>query len=293
MKKVTVILSVLIFLSVVTGGLWAQEIKFPNVSQKASVFQAVGLTDVTITYHRPGVKERVIWGELVPYDKIWRTGANNATTIEFSTDVEIEGNKLPAGKYGLYTIPGKEEWTFIFSKQNNLWGEGGYKEEEDALRVKVTPGSGPHCEWMNFVFTDLSEDSAKVVLRWEKVMVGFTVKVDTKAMVLKSIESTMGRYWVPAYRAADYAFENEMLDKAKGWIDTSVSIQAAYWNMLLKAKIYKKTAKTKNDEKMVVKILEEALALGAKLPEGQQGYVKEAKELFEEWTGKKWVEKKK
>jgi len=293
MKKVTVILSVLIFLSVVTGGLWAQEIKFPNVSQKASVFQAVGLTDVTITYHRPGVKERVIWGELVPYDKIWRTGANSATTIEFGTDVEIEGNKLAAGKYGLYTIPGKEEWTFIFSKQNNLWGEGGYKEEEDALRVKVTPGSGPHCEWMNFVFTDLSESSAKVVLRWEKVMVGFTVKVDTKAMVLKSIESTMGRYWVPAYRAANYAFENEMLDKAKGWIDTSVSIQAAYWNMLLKARVYKKTAKTKNDEKMAVKILEEALMLGKKLPEAQQGYTEEGKKLFEEWTGKKWVEKKK
>ena len=95
MKKVTVILSVLIFLSVVTGGLWAQEIKFPNVSQKATVFQAIGLTDVTITYHRPGVKGRVIWGELVPYDKIWRTGANNATTIEFSTDVEIEaGGRL-------------------------------------------------------------------------------------------------------------------------------------------------------------------------------------------------------
>lgn len=293
MRKVTVILSVLIFLSVVTSGLWAQEIKFPNVSQKASVLQTVGLTDVTITYHRPGVKERTIWGDLVPYDKIWRTGANAATTIEFSSDVTIEGNKLAAGKYGLYTIPGKNEWTFIFSKQNNLWGESGYKETEDALRIKVKPGSGPHCEWMNFVFAGLSGDSAKVVLRWEKVMVGFTIKVDTKATVVKSIEKTMGRYWVPAYRAADYAFENEMVDKAKSWIDTSVSIQGIYWNMLLKAKIYKKTAKTKKDEKMAVKILEKALMLGKKLPEAQQGYTKEGKTLFEEWTGKKWADKKK
>ncbi len=287
-------MSVLVFLSMVTGSLWAQEIKTPKPSPKATVFQEIGLSDVTITYHRPGVKERVIWGDLVPYDKIWRTGANNATTIEFSGDVTIDGNKLAAGKYGLYTIPGKAEWTFIFSKQNSLWGAGGYKESEDALRIKVKPGSGPHhCEWMNFGFADLSDGSAKVVLRWEKLMVGFTVKVDTKGMVLKSIERTMGRYWVPAYRAADYAFENEMLDKAKDWIDTSVGIQAIYWNMLLKAKIYKKTAKTKKDEKMAVKILDKALFLGTKLPESQQGYTKEGKELFEKWTGKKWVEKKK
>lgn len=293
MRKVTLVLTILVFLSVTAGNLWAQEIKVPKPSPKASVFQEIGLIDVTITYHRPGVKGRTIWGDLVPYDKIWRTGANNATTIEFSNDVSIEGNKLAAGKYGLYTIPGKEEWVFIFSKQNSLWGTGGYKEAEDALRIKVKPGSGPHCEWMNFVFADLSDDSAKVVLRWEKVMVGFTIKVDTKGMVLKGIERTMGGYWVPAYRAADFAFENEMLDKAKGWIDTSVNIQAAYWNMFLKAKIYKKTAKTKKDEKMAIKILHKALDLGAKLPERQQGYTKEAKELFEKWTGKKWVEKKK
>jgi hypothetical protein len=287
MKKVILILALAVFLCTAAGNLWAQEVKFPNVSQKASVFQTIGLTDVTITFHRPGVKGRVIWGGLVPYDKIWRTGANNATIIEFSNDVMIEGNSLPAGKYGLYTIPGQEEWTFIFSKQTDLWGDSGYKEEEDALRVKVKPAQAPDCEWMMFAFTDLSEDSAKLVLRWEKLMVGFTIKIDTQAMILKNIENTIGRYWITPYRAANFAFGKEMMDKAKEWIDMSVNIQPIYWNMFLKAKIYKKMAKTKAEEKQALALLEKAVALSKQLPEAQQDYATEAVKLLDEWKGKK------
>lgn len=266
---------------------WAQELKFPRISQGAKVSQTIGLTDVEITYHRPGVKGRVIWGGLVPYDKIWRTGANEATTIAFSHDVMIEGKKLEAGTYGLFTIPGKNEWTFVFSKQANIWGAYTYKKDQDVLRINVKPDSAPHCEWMNFMFTDLKEDSAKVILHWEKLMVGFTVTVDTKAMVLKNIENTMDRYWVPPYRAAGYAFENDLPQKAKEWIDISTMLNQSYWNILLKAKIYKKLAKSKRETRQAIKILEKALLLGKKLPERQQGYVKEAKELLKEWTGKK------
>jgi hypothetical protein len=288
MRKVTLILVVLFFLSSLTAGsLMAQEIEFPRPSQWASVAQTIGLTDVTVTYHRPGVKGRVIWGGLVPYDKMWRTGANNATTIEFSSDVLVEGNKLAAGKYGLFTIPTKDEWTFIFSKQADLWGTSGYKEERDALRVKVKAMSAPHCEWMMFAFADLKEDSAKVVLHWEKLMVGFTIKVDTGAMVLKNIEKTMDRYWSPPYRAANYAFDNEMFDKAKEWIDVSVALKVSYWNMRLKAMIYKKLAKTKKEHKEAVRILEKAILLGKELPERLQQYVAEGKKLLEEWKGKK------
>lgn len=285
MKQLTLILLVLVL------GLfsiqWAQDLQLPQPSPSAKVFQAIGLTDVEIVYHRPGVKGRVIWGELVPYDKIWRTGANEATTIEFSSDVMIEGNKLGAGKYGLFTIPGKSEWTFIFSKQANLWGTGGYKQEEDALRIKVKPAAAPFCERMHFMFADVKDDSAKVILHWEKLMVGFTVKVDTKAKVLKNIERAMGRFWVTPFRAANYAFENEMFDKAKEWINTSTALKEIYWNMLLKAKIYKKLAKTKMETKDAVKILEKALLLGKQLPKQQQQYVEEAKKLLAEWTGKK------
>lgn len=281
------VLVVLVFVSLLTVGLWAQEIKFPNVSQKASVTQTIGLTDVAINYYRPGVKGRVIWGDLVPYDKVWRTGANNATTIEFSNEVMIEGNKLAAGKYGLFTIPGKDEWVFIFSKQADIWGDYGYKDSEDVLRVKVKPEEAPFCEWMMFGFGDLTEDSAKVMLHWEKLMVGFTVKVDTKGMIVKSIEKVMDRYWTPAYRSADYAFSNGMLDNAKKWIDVSVGIKTVYWNMVLKAKIYKQMAKTKKEEAEATKILEKAILLGKELPENQQSYVEEGKKLLQEWKTKK------
>lgn len=287
MKKTTLVLVVLVFAGILTAGLWAQEIKFPNVSQKASVTQTIGLTDVTINFYRPGVKGRVIWGELVPYDKVWRTGANNATTIEFSSDVVIEGNKLAAGKYAIFTIPGKDEWVFIFSKQTDIWGDYGYKESEDVLRVKVKPEEASLCEWMMFVFGDLTEDSAKVMLRWEKLMVGFTVKVDTKGMILNNIEKAMEGYGMASYRSANYAFKNEMLDNAKKWIDISVDIKPIYWSMLLKAKIYKKMAKTKKEEAEAVKTLEKAILLGKDLPENQQSYVEDGKKLLQEWKGKK------
>lgn len=288
MRKITMIVVGLVFLSMVTSGsLWSQELKFPRVSQGASNSQTIGLTDVTITYHRPGVKGRVIWGGLVPYDKVWRTGANEATTIEFSHDVMVEGNKLAAGTYGLFTIPGKTEWTFIFSKQSEIWGAGGYKQEEDVLRVKAQPMAAPHCEWMKFGFADLKEDSAKVILHWEKLMVGFTVNVDTRGMVLGNIKKTMGRYWVSPYYAADYAFKGEMYDKAKEWIDMSVALKQSYWNMVLQAKIYKKLAKTKKEVKHAIKILEKAVMLIKDLRERQKKYADEGPKLLEEWKGKK------
>ena len=281
------VLVVLVFASLLTAGLWAQDIKFPSVSQKASVTQTIGLTDVSINYYRPGVKGRVIWGGLVPYDKVWRTGANNATTIEFTNDVTIEGNKLAAGKYALFTIPGQDEWVFIFNKQVDLWGDYGYKESEDVLRINVKPEEAPFCEWMMFAFNNLSEDSANVMLHWEKLMVGFTVKVDTKGLILNSIEKNMESFAVSAYRSASYAFKNEMFDNAKKWVDISVSIKPMYWSELLKAKIYKQLAKTKKEKAEAVKILEKAILLGKDLPENQQSYVEDGKKLLQEWKGKK------
>ena len=288
MKKFKVMTMIFLFVGfAVVRGLWVQDLKFPQVSPAATVTQTVGLTEIAISYHRPGVKGRTIWGDLVPYDKVWRAGANEATTIEFSHDVTVEGQALKAGKYGFFAVPGKSEWTVVFSKQADIWGTYGYKEDQDVLRVKVKAVAAPHCEWLNFKFAKLSEDSAVVVLHWEKLMVPFAVKVDTSGIVSGNIEKTMGRYWVSPYYAADFAFKHDMLDKAKEYIGVSTSINKMYWNTLLKAKIYKKMAKTKKETKQAVNILKEALLLGEKLPERQQGYVKEGKKLLEEWTAKK------
>ena len=155
---------------------YAQENKI-RLSPKASVMQTVGFTDVTIDYSRPGVKGRTIWGALVPYNKVWRAGANEATTINFSTDVTIEGKSLPAGKYGFFTIPNKDSWTLIFNKVADQWGAFQYNEAEDALRVTVKPESNNFQEWLAYTITKTGDKSAVVSLEWEKLKVPFKIEV--------------------------------------------------------------------------------------------------------------------
>jgi hypothetical protein len=161
-----------------------------RASLKAAVMQRLGVdTDITISYGRPGVKGRKIWGDLVPYglapgDKYsknkpypWRAGANEVTTIEFNKDVLIQGNKLAAGKYGIHMIPSEKDWIIIFSKNAAGWGSFAYSEAEDALRVTVTPVPAPHQEWLAFGFDDLAGTSATAYLWWEKLKVPFKVEV--------------------------------------------------------------------------------------------------------------------
>lgn len=148
-----------------------------RVSPKASVMQVVGMTEVKIDYSRPGVKGRTIWGELVPHNKVWRAGANEATIMNFGSDVSIEGKKLPAGKYSFFVIPGKDEWTLIFNKVSDQWGAFEYNEAEDALKVNVKPQANNFTEWMTFSFSKTGDKSAVVNLDWEKVRVPFKVEV--------------------------------------------------------------------------------------------------------------------
>ena len=157
--------------------------KSPQPSPLAGVTQRIGVNDVAITYHRPSVKGRKIWGELVPYDQVWRAGANEATTISFSEDVTVEGRSLPAGTYAFFAIPGKQEWTLVFNREAKQWGAFSYKEAQDALRVKVTPKAVPAEEWLSYRFRDLTLNSATVVLAWEKLEVPFVLRnrVEVKA----------------------------------------------------------------------------------------------------------------
>jgi hypothetical protein len=168
----------------------AQQDKKPRTSLKASVMQRIGIdTDIKIDYSRPGVKGRKIWGELVPYGMApgneysknnpipWRGGANENTTIEFSKDVLVDGNKLPAGKYGLHFIPSEKEWTIIFNKKNDAWGSYSYNKDEDALRITVTPVQAPFQEWLAYGFDDLTSTSVTAFLQWELLKVPFKISV--------------------------------------------------------------------------------------------------------------------
>ena len=146
-------------------------------SPNARVNQTIGTTEVTITYGRPGVKGRDVFGGLEPYGQVWRAGANEATVFHATGDVTINGEPLPAGVYGFFAIPGEDEWTLIFNREAEQWGAFDYDEEQDALRVKVTPEEGPHQEWLEYYFENLSDTSATAVLHWAETRVPFTVAV--------------------------------------------------------------------------------------------------------------------
>ena len=156
---------------------YAQNDKKVRISPKAGVIQTVGFTEVRIDYNRPGVKGRVIWGGLVPYNKVWRAGANEATKFTFSTDVKINDKTLKAGSYSFFVIPTKESWTLIFNKVADQWGAFEYNEAEDALRFEITPEDGSMQEWLAYTITKTSDNSAIVSLEWEKLKVPFTIEV--------------------------------------------------------------------------------------------------------------------
>ena len=153
------------------------DLKLPQKSPKASCSLTIGLTEIEIHYSSPGLNDRTIWGGIVPYGEVWRAGANEATTIEFSNDVKVEGQDLAAGTYALFMIPREEgDWTVIFSKNVKQWGSFRYNEEEDALRVDVTPEEAPHQEWLLYGFDNLAGTAGTAFLHWEKKKVPFKIE---------------------------------------------------------------------------------------------------------------------
>ncbi|MGB5892595.1 MAG: DUF2911 domain-containing protein [Ignavibacteriaceae bacterium] len=155
----------------------AQNDKKVRISPKAAVIQTVGFTEVRIDYNRPGVKGREIWGGLVPFDLVWRAGANEATKFTFSTDVKINGKTLKAGSYSFFVVPTKDKWTLIFNKVADQWGAFEYNEAEDALRFDVTPDEGSMQEWLAYTIKKTSINSAVIKLEWEKLNIPFTIEV--------------------------------------------------------------------------------------------------------------------
>lgn len=160
----------------------------PAPSQRAQVAQRIGITDITIDYHRPLVKDRKIWGALVPYGQVWRAGANENTTVSFSGPVMVESKPLEKGTYGLHMLPNADEWTVIFSKMSDAWGSFTYDQAEDALRVAVKPKPAEMHNALTYDFADLQPDSAVIELEWEKLAVPFKVSVDVHAAVLASLK---------------------------------------------------------------------------------------------------------
>ena len=201
----------------------------PTSSQLAIVKQRIGLTDVTITYHRPLVNGRKIWGGVVPLGEVWRAGANENTTIKFSDAVSVEGQPLAKGTYGLHMIPTADSWTVIFSKMSSAWGSYTYKQEEDALRVNVKPRQTAEMEEaLEFEFEDLKPDSAMVTMKWEKIAVAFKVAINDAETTMANIRNQMrGRAqyeWESLNQAAQFCLNEE--DQSRGGVEVGRRIDS-------------------------------------------------------------------
>ncbi|HET7535726.1 MAG TPA: DUF2911 domain-containing protein [Candidatus Didemnitutus sp.] len=220
--------------SILAIGLFAQtapKLELPVPSQAATVKQRVGVTDIEINYSRPSMKGRKIFGEFLPYGVLWRTGANTATKISFSTPVNFGGTEVPAGDYGLFTIPGKDEWTVILNKIPGQWGSYAYAEKDDVLRVKVKPiALATPYESFTIGLNDLREDSATLNLLWENTRVQVKLTVDTLGMVVPKVEAFMAsdeKKTPEAYfGAAMFYYENNHdLKKALTWVDAGLALK--------------------------------------------------------------------
>lgn len=266
-------------------------VRTPRPSQKASVMQTIGVTDVSITYSRPGVKGRKIWGDptpeqtakgeatlddqrarpkdaaIVPWGHAWRTGANEATQFVVTDEVWVNGQKLPAGSYSLHTVPTKDEWTIIFNSVANQWGSFNYDATKDTLRVKVKPEwVSENKEWLEYSIDPVTDNTAQVNIRWEKVRVPFTVEVkDVKAVALAkaraAVASAKPDDWNTPLQASNYAFsipDKADAAEATAWLEQSIKIKETYQNLSAKARLLAKLGNTGD----AVLVGEKALIMG-------------------------------
>jgi hypothetical protein len=302
-------------LFVLSGALIASaQIRTPRPSAKASVMETIGVTDVTITYSRPGVKGRTIWGDplpeqaatkgeatlddqnvrpkgapIVPWGHAWRTGANEATQFVVTDDVFINGQKLPAGSYSLHTIPTHDEFTIIFNSIANQWGSFNYDPAKDTLRVKVKPEWSEHSkEWLEYWIDPVSDTSAQVNIRWEKVRVPFLVEVkDVQGLTMQkaraSVAAAKADDFLTPLQAANYALQNKLsVEEAIGWLDRSIKIKETIGNLGLRARVLAEQGKTTE----AIAAGERAIQVGKDAKANPQ-QIANMEKLVAEWKAKK------
>ncbi|MBP9212334.1 MAG: DUF2911 domain-containing protein [Bacteroidetes bacterium] len=250
-----------------------------RLSPYASLSQTVGVTEIGVMYHRPGVKGREVWNKLVPYNQVWRAGANNATIFSFSDDVTINGTVLKAGKYSFFTIPTEKEWTIIFNSAADQWGAYNYDSSKNVLAFRVTPEQAPHEEWLSYSFSDLGMSSAKVTLRWEKLAVAFTVNTNTEEQIAKIENSLKSQAAGQASTLARYILDTKG-DLAAGLqaIDRAIALNPSWGNLSLKAQLYAAQEKFAD----AVKTGEMALETAKKANANSAAF----ETMLNEWKGK-------
>lgn len=262
---------VMIFISDIN--LFSQQVTVPRVSPHQKVTHRIGLTDISIDYHSPSVQGRQIWGGIVPYGMSagvafgsgnafpWRAGANENTVINFTDEVKINGNILPAGSYGLHMVPGEKEFIVIFSKNYSSWGSFFYDDKEDVLRITVKPLDAPFREWLVYEFDSYKPNSAELYLWWEKLKIPFTIEVDVNKVVVdnfrKELRSVPGFGWQGLNQAANWCVQNNVnLDEALIWIDRAIPRINNFAVKETKVRILDRLGKTKESEVILKEAIE-------------------------------------
>ena len=225
----------------------AQQLTTPQPSPTQTVKQNFGLSYIELSYSRPGIKGRKVFGDLVPYGKVWRTGANGATTLSFADDVMIGGTKVPAGKYGLLTIPGEKEWTVIITKQTDVTSPDAYKQDQDVVRLNVAPMMLPFpIETFTISFDDMKSSSCNLSLMWDKTYLAFPITADVDSKVMSAIDNIMNKDNKPYYNAAQYYYDNgKDLNQALTWVNKAVDAapNTMPWVHTLKTRILARLGK--------------------------------------------------
>jgi len=236
----------------------AQTLEVPAPSAKAKVEQRVGITDFSVDYSSPAMRGRKIFGGLLPYDKLWRTGANASTKLTASRDFTFGETAVPKGTYSVFSLPGASSWIVILNKNADASADQ-YDAKNDAARITVMPAASGPRERMTFLFTDTTDATTRLDLEWENVRVSVPIKVDTQAQVMAGIDETMAEAWRPSYQAGRYVVESSgNLDTALQYLDTSIGIKSTWWNNWWRAQALAKKGRTAD----AIAAGEKALQLG-------------------------------
>lgn len=274
MKKTAFVFSLVMIFAFIS---FAQDFRTPRPSPDATVTQYIGVTKITIDYSSPAVKNRKIWGELVPLGEVWRTGANEATTITFTDAVSINGNELAAGTYGIHTVPNASEWEIIFSKDTPVDGGSTFDPKKEVLRIKAKPEEHHFMERMTFLFMDVTDNSGEVTLLWEKLKVAFKVEVKSQELTLQKARDAFK--WNQLMAAATYSLEqNTNLEEGFKWIQASTLINENYWNTRILAQYYGKM----NKKSEAISTMEKAVELGGKMPNAPFDFDR-MKQMLADW----------
>ncbi len=245
------------------------QLKLPQASPAASLSQAIGPATVSIEYHRPAVRNRTIWGGLVPYSEVWRTGANEATKLQFSDAVRIDGHEVPAGTYSFFAIPTATSWTLILNKKAAQWGAFSYAAADDQLRFEVKPSAIPEQEWLRYSIEAKTDTAAVVQLAWEKLAVEFTIEVDSEQILIARIDDAIAKAKpddAAVYlTSAKYYYEHGLApEKAMLWIDKSIAIKDGFQARECKARLADRLGRKAEAVAQVEKAIELASAAKAR-----------------------------